>query len=182
LLRVGGAHWDTEMGALTHMLTEKSGGTAPAILFDEVPGYPKSFRTLYGHFSSIRRVALTLGLPLEYERKVERQGRADPAERDRGRRLRRAQVSRTAPPRSGPGALHRHRRLRDHPGSRRRMVQSGRVPLPGLRRQDHRLPDHRGQARPHPSRQVLRARPVHEGGDSLRPGSAALHARGHPDA
>ncbi|MFL5061768.1 MAG: UbiD family decarboxylase [Xanthobacteraceae bacterium] len=71
LLHVNGAHWDMEMGAITHMLTEKSGGTAPAILFDEAPGYPKGFRTLYGHFSSIRRVALTLGLPLDYERKVE---------------------------------------------------------------------------------------------------------------
>ena len=64
LLQVNGAHWDVEMGALTHMLTEKSSGTAPAILFDDIPGYPKGFRTLYGHFSSIRRVALTLGLPL----------------------------------------------------------------------------------------------------------------------
>src|SRR2546430_2072163 len=71
LLRVSGAHWDTEMGALTHMLTEKSGGAAPALLFDDVPGYPKGFRTLYGHFSSIGRVALTLGLPLGYERKVD---------------------------------------------------------------------------------------------------------------
>ena len=60
LLHVNGAHWDVEMGAVTHMLTEKSGGTAPAILFDEVPGYPKGYRTLYGHFSSIKRVALTL--------------------------------------------------------------------------------------------------------------------------
>src|SRR6202163_1491387 len=64
LLHVNGAHWDAEMGAITQMLTEKSSGTAPAILFDEVPGYAKGFRTLYGHFSSIRRVALTLGLPL----------------------------------------------------------------------------------------------------------------------
>src|ERR1700690_1702895 len=69
--RVSGASWDVEMGALTHMLTEKSSGTAPAILFDEIPGYPKGFRTLYGHFSSIRRVALTLGLPLMEERKVD---------------------------------------------------------------------------------------------------------------
>ena len=71
LMRVNGAHWDTEMGAITHMLTEKSRGSAPAILFDEVPGYAKGFRTLYGHFSSVRRVALTLGLPLEYSRKVD---------------------------------------------------------------------------------------------------------------
>ena len=59
LLHVNGAHWNVEMGAITHMLTEKSGNTAPAILFDDIPGYPKGFRTLYGHFSSIRRVALT---------------------------------------------------------------------------------------------------------------------------
>ena len=63
--RVVGAHWDAEMGAITQILTEKSGGTAPAILFDNVPGYPKGFRTLYGQLSSIRRIALTLGLPLE---------------------------------------------------------------------------------------------------------------------
>src|SRR3989442_371313 len=71
LRRVSGAHWDTEMGAITHMLTEKSSGTAPAILFDDIPGYPKGYRTLYGHFSTVRRVALTLGLPLESERDVD---------------------------------------------------------------------------------------------------------------
>ena len=71
LRRVDGAHWDVEMGAITHMLTEKSRGSAPAILFDNVAGYPKGFRTLYGQLSSVRRIALTLGLPLEYERKVD---------------------------------------------------------------------------------------------------------------
>ncbi len=71
LMRVNGAHWDKEMGAITQMLTEKSRGNAPAILFDEVPGYAKGYRTLYGHFSSIKRIALTLGLPLDYERKVD---------------------------------------------------------------------------------------------------------------
>jgi UbiD family decarboxylase len=71
LLRVSGAHWDAEMGSITQMLTEKSRGNAPAVLFDDIPGYPKGYRTLYGHFSSVRRVALTLGLPLEYERKMD---------------------------------------------------------------------------------------------------------------
>lgn len=71
LLRINGAHWDKEMGSITQMLTERSKNTAPAILFDQVPGYPKGFRTLYGQFSSIRRVALTLGLPLDYERKCD---------------------------------------------------------------------------------------------------------------
>src|SRR5579862_9953716 len=70
LERVNGASWDVEMGAITHMLTEKSRGQAPAILFDDVPGYAKGFRTLYGQLSSIKRIALTLDLPLEYERKV----------------------------------------------------------------------------------------------------------------
>ena len=71
LERVSGANWDVEMGAVTHMLTEKSRGQAPAILFDDVPGYPNGYRTLYGQLSSIKRIALTLGLPLEYERKVD---------------------------------------------------------------------------------------------------------------
>jgi len=71
LVRVNGAHWDTEMGAITHMLTEKSRGNGPAILFDDIPGYPKGFRTMYGHFSSMRRVALTLGLPDQCQRKTD---------------------------------------------------------------------------------------------------------------
>src|SRR6204780_2432646 len=69
--RVAGADWDVEMGPLTHMLTETSRGQAPAILFDDIPGYAKGYRTLYGQLSSIKRIALTLGLPLEYERKVD---------------------------------------------------------------------------------------------------------------
>lgn len=71
LLKVDGAHWDREMGSITQMLTESAKGKAPAILFDEIPGYPKGYRTLYGQFSTIKRVALTLGLPLEYERKAD---------------------------------------------------------------------------------------------------------------
>ena len=46
LERVSGADWDVEMGGITQMLTEKSRGQAPAILFDDVPGYPKGYRTL----------------------------------------------------------------------------------------------------------------------------------------
>src|SRR5215470_11254492 len=71
LRKVDGAHWDAEMGGITQMLTETSRGTAPAILFDNVPGYPKGYRTLYGQLSSARRIALTLGLPLDFERKVD---------------------------------------------------------------------------------------------------------------
>ncbi|MBT5047604.1 MAG: UbiD family decarboxylase, partial [Rhodospirillaceae bacterium] len=71
LLRIDNASWDAEMGSITQMMTEKSRGNAPALLFDNVPGYDQGFRTLYGSLSSVRRVALTLGLPLEHERKVD---------------------------------------------------------------------------------------------------------------
>ena len=71
LLKVNGAHWDREMGSITQMLTEGGKGKAPAIVFDDVPGYPKGYRTLYGQFSTIKRVALTLGLPLEYEHEAD---------------------------------------------------------------------------------------------------------------
>src|SRR5262249_18385163 len=71
LLCVKGAHWNTGMGSITQMLTEKSNGTAPPILFDEGPGYWKGHPTPYGHFPSIKTVALRRGLPPRQERKVD---------------------------------------------------------------------------------------------------------------
>jgi len=139
LRKVDGAHWDVEMGAITHMLTETSRGSAPALLFDSVPGYPKGFRTLYGQLSSVRRIALTLGLPLEYERKVD-------VVRTYHARM---QDLKPLPPRfvnDGP-VLER-----DDAGSRFGLVQPRRLSQPSLRRQDRRLPNHRRQARPHSSR------------------------------
>ena len=58
LLHVSDAHWDAEMGSITQMLTEKSNDTAPAILFDDIPGYaeglPHALRPLL-HRSSASR-------------------------------------------------------------------------------------------------------------------------------
>lgn len=71
LIKVNGAHWDVEMGPLTQMLHEAKQDRTPAILFDEIPGYPKGFRTLYGHFSTLARIAITLGLSVDYRNKVE---------------------------------------------------------------------------------------------------------------
>src|ERR1700693_1637140 len=75
LERVSGAALDgergAEVGAHTHVQRKKTRGRAPAILFDDIPGYAKGYRTLYGQLSSIKRIALTLGLPLDYERKVD---------------------------------------------------------------------------------------------------------------
>ena len=52
LRTVDGAHWDVEMGAITHMLTEKSRG-APRSCSNNVPGYPSGYRTLYGQLGSV---------------------------------------------------------------------------------------------------------------------------------
>lgn len=68
LKRINGAHWDKEMGPLTQVMHEKYKTRTPALLFDEIPDYPKGFRTLYGHFSTPNRVALTLGLPIGISR------------------------------------------------------------------------------------------------------------------
>jgi UbiD family decarboxylase len=62
LLRVDGAHWDLEMGAFAEIVNHKR-PEAPAILFDNVPGYPKGHRVFSGGFNSSKRLALTLGFP-----------------------------------------------------------------------------------------------------------------------
>lgn len=64
LKKISGVHWDTEMGPLTQLMHEHYKDRTPALLFDETPDYPKGYRTLYGHFSTLNRIALTLGLPL----------------------------------------------------------------------------------------------------------------------
>ena len=67
---VEGADPHLEMGTLGEIVNHAR-PEAPALLFEDVPGYPKGYRTLYGQLSSIKRIALTLGLPLEHERKVD---------------------------------------------------------------------------------------------------------------
>ncbi len=57
---VKGADWDTEIGAITELAQHRENG--PAVLFDEVKGYPKGHRVLVNSLGSLRRTALTLGL------------------------------------------------------------------------------------------------------------------------
>src|SRR5581483_10995355 len=63
LLRVSGAEWHLEMGAIAEMVYADQPQNPPAILFENVPGYSKEFRVLSGMTNSPRRLALTLGLP-----------------------------------------------------------------------------------------------------------------------
>jgi 4-hydroxy-3-polyprenylbenzoate decarboxylase len=62
LLRIPRVDWNLEMGTLAEAVNERS--NAPAVLFEEVPGYPKGFRTLSGSTNSMKRLAITLGFPV----------------------------------------------------------------------------------------------------------------------
>ncbi|MFC2070164.1 UbiD family decarboxylase, partial [Chloroflexota bacterium] len=54
LKRVEGAHWDLEIGAITELVAERKG---PALLFDQIPGYPAGYRILTHPFASTKRTA-----------------------------------------------------------------------------------------------------------------------------
>src|SRR5262245_2397228 len=63
IVRIKGADCKLEMGTLgeivNHMRPE-----APALLFEDVPGYPKGMRLISGATNSSKRLAITLGLPV----------------------------------------------------------------------------------------------------------------------
>jgi len=63
LKKIENASWDLEMGAITELLYREGTGVPPAVLFDQVPGYPDGFSALFGITCSVERMALTLGLP-----------------------------------------------------------------------------------------------------------------------
>jgi UbiD family decarboxylase len=63
LLRVKGADWDLEMGTLAEIVYHAR-PEPPAILFEDVPGYPKGMRLLSGATNSSKRLAITLGFPV----------------------------------------------------------------------------------------------------------------------
>ncbi|MFQ5914065.1 MAG: UbiD family decarboxylase [Nitrospinota bacterium] len=84
LKRVRGAHWHLEIGGLSEANYRQP--ESPALLFDEIPDFPKGFRVLTGASNSARRLGITLrmgggftnaelvkvlqGKPLEWERKA----------------------------------------------------------------------------------------------------------------
>jgi len=60
---IEGAHWDVEIGRIAEL--SLSVPDSPLLLFDKVQGYPSGYRVAANPFSSSRRAALALGLPLE---------------------------------------------------------------------------------------------------------------------
>src|SRR4030042_6190908 len=55
--------WDEELAAITYMAAKQKG--SPALLFEKIKGYPEGFTALTNILgSSLNRIALSLGLPL----------------------------------------------------------------------------------------------------------------------
>jgi len=62
LKRAKGASWDVEMSSIVELIYRDGKNHRPAVLFDEVPGYPKGYQVLFGTIGSTWRIAKTLGL------------------------------------------------------------------------------------------------------------------------
>ena len=60
LRTVRGAHWDLELGGIAELSYRMAG--APAVLFDDIAGYPAGLRVLTGSTGSPRRFGRTLRL------------------------------------------------------------------------------------------------------------------------
>jgi UbiD family decarboxylase len=58
---VSGVDWESGIGEATEMLDHAE--DSPAVLFDDVPGYPKGFRVLVNASGNPARQAVTLNLP-----------------------------------------------------------------------------------------------------------------------
>ncbi|HEY3150768.1 MAG TPA: UbiD family decarboxylase, partial [Candidatus Binatia bacterium] len=64
LKTVEGADWDLEIGAIIEMARKES-KVAPCIVFDSIKGFDKGLRLVAGQLNSIKRVALTCGMPTD---------------------------------------------------------------------------------------------------------------------
>ena len=63
IVRIKGADPHLEMGTLGEIVNHAR-PEAPALLFEDVPGYPKGMRLISGATNSSKRLAITMGLPV----------------------------------------------------------------------------------------------------------------------
>src|ERR1700746_3953466 len=63
LREVRGADWNLELGAISELNVKKD--LPPALLFDEIAGYPQGFRVLTCSTSSPARLSSILRLPVQ---------------------------------------------------------------------------------------------------------------------
>src|SRR5207247_9154493 len=64
---VRGATWQEDIGRITEMLHHTD--DSPAVLFDEIPGYPPGYRILANANATRRRLEMTLGPRPDIERR-----------------------------------------------------------------------------------------------------------------
>src|ERR1051325_9272840 len=63
LQEINGAERETEIGGIVDLYMRKMGN--PAVLFDDIPGHPRGHRILANILTSVRRINLTVGMPIE---------------------------------------------------------------------------------------------------------------------
>lgn len=61
LRRVDEADWNLEIGVITELNTRRK--NSPALLFDQIKGYPKGYRVATSVLTSPKRLGITLGVP-----------------------------------------------------------------------------------------------------------------------
>src|SRR5262249_8202757 len=57
LARINGADWNLEIGVLAEIFAHSNPGRAPAVLFDQIKGYPAGMRIVSGLHNTCRRLA-----------------------------------------------------------------------------------------------------------------------------
>ncbi len=65
LKKINGTDWNLELGVINevyHKICRRKDRVMPALLFDEIKGYPPGFRVVTNTLSSVKRIALTLGM------------------------------------------------------------------------------------------------------------------------
>src|SRR6266446_9580279 len=63
LQKVSGADRQEEIGGILDIYQRAANN--PALLFDDIPGYPRGYRVAANILTGVKRIALTMGLPAE---------------------------------------------------------------------------------------------------------------------
>ena len=63
--------WNLEMGAIVDVLYREHPPYPPALIFDNIKDHKPGYRTLFGHFASPQRIALTLGVEEAFDHVLE---------------------------------------------------------------------------------------------------------------
>ena len=66
LQEISGAEREKEIGGIVDLYMRRMGNKA--VLFDDIPGYPRGHRILANILTSVRRINITLGLPIDGSR------------------------------------------------------------------------------------------------------------------